>query len=76
MRFEIERCRTLYRSADLGVAMLPPSTQRCIRAARDLYSGILDQIEAAEYDVFTERVRVPTWRKLAMAGRLVTPRRR
>ncbi|MEZ5256522.1 MAG: squalene/phytoene synthase family protein [Ilumatobacteraceae bacterium] len=52
MRFEIDRCRELYRSADLGIDMLPASSARCIRAARTLYSGILDRIEAADYDVF------------------------
>jgi phytoene synthase len=68
MRFEIERCTALYASADRGVAMLPATSQRCIKAARVLYSGILDQIEQANYDVFAKRVRVPTWRKVATAG--------
>jgi phytoene synthase len=63
MRFEIERTRALYRSADRGLAYLPPSSARCIRGARVLYSEILDRIEAAGYDVFTQRVRVPAWRK-------------
>ncbi len=76
MKFEIERCRDLYRSADLGVSMLPVSSQRCIGAARDLYSGILGKIEEANYDVFTERVRVTTTRKLAMAFKLARPQRR
>ena len=75
MRFEIDRCRELYASADLGTAMLPPSSQRCIQAARDLYSGILEKIEAAQYDVFTERVRVTTARKLAMGFKMVRPRK-
>ena len=44
--------------------MLPPASARCIRAARVLYSGILDRIEAAGYDVFADRARVPTWRKV------------
>jgi 15-cis-phytoene synthase len=74
MKFEIIRCRRLYGSADLGIAMLPESSQRCIRAARDLYSGILVKIEDADYDVFAKRVRVSTAKKLAMAARLVTPR--
>jgi 15-cis-phytoene synthase len=73
MRFEIDRCRELYASADVGVAMLAPSSQRCIRAARELYSGILRKIEAADYDVFSTRVRVTTARKLAMAARLLRP---
>jgi phytoene synthase len=65
MRFEIERCRALYRSADVGITMLPPSSARCIRAARVLYSEILDRIETADYDVFSRRATVPTWRKCA-----------
>jgi 15-cis-phytoene synthase len=73
MRFEIARCRELYDSADLGVAMLAPSSQRCIKAARDLYGGILGKIEAANYDVFSTRVRVTTARKLAMAAKLLKP---
>ena len=39
MRFEIDRIRGYYRSADLGVAMLPPVSARCIAGARELYSG-------------------------------------
>ncbi len=47
----------------MGIALLPPASARCVRAALVLYSGILDRIEAADYDVFTQRVRVPTWRE-------------
>jgi 15-cis-phytoene synthase len=75
MKFEIARCRELYQSADMGVSMLPPSSARCIAAARDLYSGILGKIEEANYDVFTSRVRVTTSRKLAMAFKLAKPQR-
>ena len=74
MAFEIERCRALYRSADAGVALLPPSSARCIRTARVLYAGILDRIERAGCDVFTQRARVPGWRKLATAGRAAAAR--
>ncbi|MGI9032092.1 MAG: phytoene/squalene synthase family protein [Acidimicrobiales bacterium] len=73
MAFEIARTRRYYRSADAGIAMLPARSARCIRGARALYSGILDQIEAAGYDVFSSRVRVPTWRKLAVAARISRP---
>jgi len=68
MRFEIARNRALYREADLGLAHLPPASQRCVRTARVLYSRILERIEAADFDVFTSRARVPTWRKAAVAG--------
>ena len=74
MRFEIERNRAFYASADRGIRYLPPAGARCIAGARALYSGILDRIEATGYDVFSSRVRVPTWKKLAVAGRVLRPR--
>jgi phytoene synthase len=73
VRFEIERCRELYASADLGVPMLPPVEGRCIRSARVLYSRILEVIEANGYDVWRERARVPTWRKAALVSREMGP---
>jgi phytoene synthase len=74
MRFEIERCRALYASADLGIPLLPPASARCVRAARVLYSRILDRIEAANYDVFSSRARVPTLQKAATAARVALTR--
>ncbi|HUP84518.1 MAG TPA: phytoene/squalene synthase family protein [Acidimicrobiales bacterium] len=74
LRFEIARARELYASADLGVSMLPPSSARCIGGARELYSQILDRIEAAGYDVFSKRASVPTWRKLTVAARSLSLR--
>ena len=68
MRFEIDRCRTLYRSADEGLDTLPAASAACVRAARVLYSEILDRIESQGYDVFTRRATVPTWRKAAVAA--------
>jgi 15-cis-phytoene synthase len=76
MRFEIARARELYRSADVGIALLPPTSARAIGAARILYSGILDRIEAADHDVFSRRVRVPLPRKLLVAGRAAVSGRR
>jgi len=75
LKFEIARARDLYASADLGVSMLPPASARCIAGARDLYSRILERIEAADYDVFSGRAAVPTWQKLAVAARMVKPTR-
>lgn len=69
MEFEIARTRTFYASADLGVPMLPPTSARCIRAARRMYSEILERIEGQSYDVFARRARVPTARKMLVVGR-------
>lgn len=75
MAFEIARTRDIYRRADRGITMLPERSARCIAGARALYSGILDEIEAAGYDVFGQRVRVPTWRKVAVGSSILRPRR-
>ena len=56
-------------SGELGIAMLPERSARCIRAAHGLYGRILDEIEAADYDVFDGRVSVPTMSKVAAAAR-------
>ena len=73
MRFEIERNRDLYRAADAGLPMLQGAAHRCVQSARVLYAQILDRIEAADYDVFARRARVPTWRKLATVGAAMPP---
>ena len=68
MAFEIERNRGLYDIAGEGVPMLPPRSARCVATALRLYSGILERIEARDYDVFSGRARVPTWRKAVTAA--------
>ena len=74
MAFEIERNRRLYREADDGIPTLPGASRRCVATARVLYARILERIEGADYDVFTDRVRVPTPVKAALAARMVTTR--
>jgi 15-cis-phytoene synthase len=69
MRFEIDRARHLYESADRGIELLPPRSAACVRTARVLYSRILDRIEANGYDVFSTRARVSTPAKAGTAVR-------
>ena len=73
MAFEIGRTRAYYRSGDIGVGLLRGRAQRCVMAARSLYGGILDQIEAVDHDVWTARVRVPGWRKVATGLGVLRP---
>ena len=63
MEFEIARARALYTEADEGIALLPDRSARCIAAARRLYSGILDRIEDAGFDVFSVRAPCPSRRR-------------
>ena len=74
MRFEIDRCRAgLYRSAQIGIDMLPDRSAKCVGAAHALYGRILDKIEAQDYDVFTSRASVSTAEKATMVARLLSP---
>ena len=43
LKAEIERCRELYRSAEIGIAMLPDRSAKCVLAAHTLYGRILDK---------------------------------
>ncbi|GAA0386114.1 phytoene/squalene synthase family protein [Microbispora corallina] len=67
--FEIDRAREHYRLAEPGIALLAPSSRPCVRAAYELYGGILDEVEAAGHDVLGGRARVPRRRKAAIFAR-------
>ncbi|SNT51612.1 phytoene synthase [Actinomadura meyerae] len=67
--FEAGRARDHYRRALDGVELLTPSSRPCIRAAYDLYGGILDEIAAAGHDVLRARARVPRRRRAAIFAR-------
>jgi phytoene synthase len=71
MAFQLRRNRELYERADTGIPLLPGRSAKCVGAARVLYSQILDRIEDADYDVFSQRVRVPTWRTAATTARIL-----
>jgi 15-cis-phytoene synthase len=65
---QIGRVRQLQARANPGIGMLAADSQPCIAAASELYCGIVDEVEANDYDVFTKRARVPWSRRLAVAG--------
>lgn len=68
MAEQIARNRALYREAARGVPMLPGPSARCVMTALRMYSLILNRIEAAGYDVFTARHRVPRRTKVAIVA--------
>ena len=55
MRFQIARNRVLYKEAWPGIAMLDRDGRFAIAAAATLYRGILDDLEAHDYNNFTRR---------------------
>jgi phytoene synthase len=74
IEYEVARARRHYAAAAPGVTLLAPASQACIRAAYHLYGGILDEVAAADFDVFGRRATVPGHRRLRVAlGCLRTP---
>ncbi|WP_250032098.1 phytoene/squalene synthase family protein [Paractinoplanes maris] len=69
VRYEIGVAREHYAAAAPGIVMLEPASQACMRTAFALYGGILEEIEANDYDVFAGRATVPNRRRAAVAVR-------
>jgi 15-cis-phytoene synthase len=67
LAFEIARTRGLYDEARPGVDLVEPVSRPCLRTAIQLYGGILDQVEQADYQVLEARVSVPPSRRAKVA---------
>jgi phytoene synthase len=67
--YEVERAQAHYAAAAPGIPLLSPGSQACIRAAYQLYRGILDEVVRADHDVFVRRATVPNRRRLVVAAR-------
>lgn len=66
MRFQVARARRLYDSAWPGIALLAPDSRFGVATAASVYRGILDKIEAADYDVYTRRAHLSGPAKLRL----------
>lgn len=65
MKFQISRTRQLYKEGFVGIHLLERDGQMSIGAASKFYQGILDAIEANNYNVFSRRASLSTWGKLS-----------
>jgi phytoene synthase len=70
MQFQIERNHRLYEESWPGIAMLDKSGRFAIGAAAELYRGILSDIEAHDYDVFSRRSHVTGFGKVRRLPRI------
>lgn len=62
--FEAARARKLYAEALAAVHYLNPEGRLAIRLAANLYKGILDVLEARDYNVFAGRARTSFFQKI------------
>jgi phytoene synthase len=68
LKFQIARVRQLQAEATPGIAMLEASSRPCIEAASTLYCGIVDEVEKIGYDIFNQRAKTSTGRRIRVAG--------
>jgi phytoene synthase len=68
LKFQIARVRQLQNEATPGIAMLEPTSRPCIEAASTLYCGIVDEVEKIGYDIFNQRAKTSTPRRIRVAG--------
>ena len=68
LKFQIARVRQLQNEAAPGIAMLEPTSRPCIEAASTLYCGIVDEVEKIGYDIFNQRAKTSTPRRIRVAG--------
>jgi phytoene synthase len=68
IKYQIARVRDLQEKAEAGIQYLDPISRPCIRAASELYCGIVDEIEANGYDIFNKRATTSSWRRARVAG--------
>jgi phytoene synthase len=64
LQFEAVRARHYYESAQKMLPLLSPDSRPAMWILVSIYSRLLDHIEAGNFDVFSQRVRVPTHEKL------------
>ena len=69
LKFQIARVRQLQAEAAPGIDLLHATSRPCIRAASELYCGIVDEVEAIGYDIFNKRAKTSTARRLRVAGK-------
>ncbi len=67
LKFQIARVRQLQKAAEPGIALLDKTSQPCIRAASELYCGIVDEVEKIGYDIFNKRATTSTGRRARVA---------
>jgi phytoene synthase len=74
MQFEVQRAREYYERSEVLYGLIEPVGRPILRVMRDIYRGLLEEIERRDYDVFSQRVSLPKWKKLWSVGKALMRR--
>jgi phytoene synthase len=67
LKQQIARVRQLQLESTPGIALLNAKSRECIKAASELYCGIVDEVEKINYEIFTKRAKTSTFRRMKVA---------
>jgi phytoene synthase len=68
LKDQIARVRKLQQEATPGINLLNPVARECIKAASELYCGIVDEVEKIEYKIFDKRAKTSLYRRMKVAA--------
>ncbi len=74
MAFQVERARFYYRRSEPLSDNVHPTGRPILAAMRNIYGGLLDEIERRNFNVYRRRVKLPPWKKLALTARAMLHR--
>ncbi|HUO59916.1 MAG TPA: phytoene/squalene synthase family protein [Candidatus Acidoferrales bacterium] len=66
LQFEANRAREFYKSGDALLPLIEEVSQPALWVLMSVYRGLLDRIEARNFDVYSERVRMSTFDKVKL----------
>jgi 15-cis-phytoene synthase len=69
LRHQGARARQLYRAKQALLTLVDPKTRPCLNAIIGVYETLLDKLEAQDFAVFDNRIRLSTPGKLAVLAR-------
>ncbi len=69
LEFEAQRAREYYRSAEELLPLVDEDSQAALWTLVEIYRRLLERIVARDYDVFSQKVRVPSMEKLTVMAK-------
>ncbi len=75
MVFQVERARRYYDEALPLLPLVRSSSRACLAAMIGIYRACLEEIPRRQYDVYSQRVSLPAWKKLAITARALIRKR-
>jgi phytoene synthase len=69
MEFEAERARDYYAQSRPLIEMVHRRSRSSLWALIEIYRQLLERIVRSQYDVLSQRVRLPTWEKIRIVAR-------